>query len=77
MHGHALGGTSALEAVATALAIYHDILPPTANYEELDPECDIDVVPNQSRPKTIHCALTNSFAFGGLNAVLALKKWKG
>ena len=77
MHGHALGGTSALEAVATTLAIYHDILPPTANYEELDPECDIDVVPNQSRPKTINCALTNSFAFGGLNAVLALKKWKG
>jgi nodulation protein E len=76
MHGHVLGGTSALEAVTTALAIYHDILPPTANYEELDPECDIDVVPNQSRPKTINSALTNSFAFGGLNAVLALRKWK-
>jgi nodulation protein E len=76
MHGHVLGGTSALEAVATTLAIYNDILPPTANYEELDPECDIDVVPNQSRPKVINAALTNSFAFGGLNAVLALRKWK-
>ncbi len=76
MHGHALGGTSALEAVVTVMAIHNDILPPTANFEEVDPECDIDVVPNTARPKTIHCALSNSFAFGGLNAVLAMKKWK-
>jgi len=77
MHGHVLGGTSALEALATTLAIYNDILPPTANYDELDPECDIDVVPNKSRPKVVNCAMSNSFAFGGLNAVLVFKKWKG
>ena len=77
LHGHALGGTSAIEAVATALALYHQVLPPTANYSEPDPECDLDIVPNQSRPANIEYALSNSFAFGGLNAVLAFKKWNG
>jgi nodulation protein E len=71
-----LGGTSALEAVITAMAIHHDILPPTANYREPDPDCDLDVVPNASRPKTINHALSNSFAFGGLNAVIAFSKYK-
>jgi nodulation protein E len=75
LHGHILGGTSAVEAVATVLAIQHDILPPTANFNETDPDCDLDVVPNASRPRTIHCALSNSFAFGGLNAVLAFRKF--
>lgn len=75
MHGHVLGGTSALEAVATALAVYHDTCPPTANYTEPDPECEIDVVPNEAKPKSIRAALSNSFAFGGLNAVLAFKKY--
>ena len=77
MHGHCLGGTSAVEAVATVMATLNDILPPTANYQEPDPECDLDVVPNASRPKKIRYALSNSFAFGGLNAVLAFKKWEG
>ena len=77
LHGHALGGTSAIEALATALALYHQVLPPTANYSEPDPECDLDIVPNQSRPANIEYALSNSFAFGGLNAVLAFKKWNG
>lgn len=77
MHGHLLGGTSAVEAVATIMAVDQDILPPTANYESHDPDCDLDVVPNTSRPKKIRYALSNSFAFGGLNAVLAFRKWEG
>lgn len=75
MHGHCLGGTSALEAVATVMAIRNSILPPTANYQEPDPECALDVVPNASRQQSIRYALSNSFAFGGLNAVVAFKKW--
>jgi nodulation protein E len=77
LHGHVLGGTSAIEAVATTLALEHQMFPPTANYEEGDEECDLDVVPNASREGTINYALSNSFAFGGLNAVLAFKKWDG
>jgi nodulation protein E len=75
MHGHVLGGTSALEAVITTLAVQHDILPPTANFQEHDPECDLDIVPNASRPKQIRHALSNSFAFGGLNAVVVFSKY--
>jgi nodulation protein E len=71
-----LGGTSAIEAVITSLALHHQVFPPTANYEELDEECDLDVVPNASREGKINYALSNSFAFGGLNAVLAFKKWE-
>ena len=77
LHGHALGAASALEAIATSLALNYQIFPPTANYEELDKECDLDVVPNESRQGNINYALSNSFAFGGLNAVLAFKKWDG
>jgi nodulation protein E len=75
LHGHALGGTSALEAVITTLAVMNDILPPTANFQEHDPECDLDIVPNASRPKQIRHALSNSFAFGGLNAVVVFSKY--
>jgi nodulation protein E len=71
MHGHALGAAGALEAVATVLALHHGILPPTANYNEPDPACDLDVIPNQARSARVEFALSNSFAFGGLNAVLA------
>ncbi len=74
MHGHALGAAGALEAIATLLAMREDTIPPTANFTVQDPECDLDVVPNQSRQATIECALSNSFAFGGLNAVLAFRK---
>ena len=77
MHGHALGATSSLEAIATVMALKEGILPPTANFEEKDEACDLDVVPNASRPKNIRYALSNAFAFGGLNAVLAFKKWEG
>jgi nodulation protein E len=74
MHGHALGAAGALEAVATLLAMQRSILPPTANYNEPDPACDLDVIPNQARRAQIECALSNSFAFGGLNAVLAFRR---
>ena len=77
MHGHALGASGALEAFATTMALREGVLPPTANFTEADPECDLDVVPNVPRQKAIHAALSNSFAFGGLNAVLALRRWDG
>ena len=76
LHGHALGATSSFEAIATIMALKEGILPPTGNFEEKDDACNIDVVPNQSRKKEIHYALSNAFAFGGLNAVLAFKKWE-
>lgn len=75
MHGHALGGAGAIEAAATVLALRSGVLPPTANFTEPDPECDLDVVPNEARARDVEYALSNSFAFGGLNAVLAFRKW--
>jgi len=75
MHGHALGAAGAIEAVATVLALECGTLPPTANYNEPDPACDLDVVPNQARVAQVEFALSNSFAFGGLNAVIAIKRW--
>ena len=75
LHGHVLGGTSAIEAVITALALKNQIYPPTANYIEPDEDCNLDIVPNASRHGKINYALSNSFAFGGLNAVLAFKNW--
>ena len=74
MHGHALGAAGALEAVATVLALRHGLLPPTANFTEPDPACDLDVVPNQARRAEVEHAVSNSFAFGGLNAVLAFRR---
>ena len=73
LHGHALGATGALEAICTILALEKGILPPTANFLEADPECDLDVVPNRARAAEVECALSNSFAFGGHNAVLAFR----
>jgi nodulation protein E len=73
MHGHALGAAGALEAIATVLALHHGILPPTANYNEPDPECDLDYIPNTARALRVEAALSNSFAFGGLNAVIAFR----
>jgi len=74
MHGHTLGAAGALEAVATVLALRGDFIPPTANFLERDPACDLDVVPNEARTAQIEAALSNSFAFGGLNAVLAFRR---
>ncbi len=73
LHGHALGAAGALEAVATVLALHHGVLPPTANFIVHDPECDLDVIPNHAREARVEAALSNSFAFGGLNAVLAFR----
>ena len=74
MHGHAIGAAGALEAAACLMAMKESVVPPTINYEEADPECDLDVVPNETRDAEIGAALSNSFAFGGLNAVLAFRK---
>jgi nodulation protein E len=75
MHGHALGAGGAIELVATVGALREGLVPPTVNYLGPDPDCDLDVVPNVARERPLSAALSNSFAFGGLNAVLALKRW--
>jgi 3-oxoacyl-(acyl-carrier-protein) synthase len=75
MHGHAMGATGAIELIATVMALDRGVIPPTANYTEADPECDLDYVPNQPREKPLRVALSNSFAFGGLNAVLLVRRW--
>ncbi len=73
MHGHALGASGALELVAVIGALRDRVVPPTANLDKADPACDLDYVPNVARQMPVRAALSNSFAFGGLNAVLALK----
>ena len=77
MIGHALGGAGALELAAVVLGMRDGIAPPTANYQEPDPECDLDYIPNEAREMEINVAISNSFAFGGLNAVVALRKFDG
>jgi 3-oxoacyl-[acyl-carrier-protein] synthase II len=77
MTGHTLGAAGGIEAGITALAIHRKVLPPTINYETPDPECDLDYVPNQARELVVDCALSNSYGFGGTNAVLALRRFKG
>jgi len=74
MHGHALGASGALELVAVIGALRDSVVPPTANLDQVDPACDLDYVPNVAREMPVRAALSNSFAFGGLNAVLALKR---
>ena len=74
MHGHALGAAGALEAVATLNALQCGMLPPTANYTAPDPACDLDVIPNTARKQSVEFAMSNSFAFGGLNAVLTFRR---
>ena len=74
MHGHALGAAAAMEAVATVLAIRHNVLPPTANFTELDQSCQLDVIANNARPAEVEFAISNSFAFGGLNATLVFRR---
>jgi 3-oxoacyl-[acyl-carrier-protein] synthase II len=77
MTGHLLGAAGGVEFAATALAVANSVMPPTINYETPDPECDLDYVPNQARDARITYALTNSFGFGGHNAVLALRRFDG
>lgn len=72
MHGHLIGGTGAVELLACLMALNEGIIAPTINYEEPDPECALDVVPNEAREAEVDVVLSNAFAFGGLNAVLAL-----
>jgi len=76
MHGHTMGATGAIEMVATIQALDRGVIPPTANYTQPDPECDLDYVPNQAREKPVRVAVSNSFAFGGLNAVLAVRRFE-
>jgi 3-oxoacyl-[acyl-carrier-protein] synthase II len=76
MTGHLIGAAGGIEAIATALAIYHGILPPTINYETPDPDCDLDYVPNQARKQDVEVALSNAFGFGGTNATIVLRKYR-
>lgn len=73
MHAHCLGASGALEMIACVNAIHDGIVPPTANYREPDPECDLDVTPNVARERPVKIAISNAFAFGGTNAVLAFR----
>jgi len=74
MHGHALGAAGAIELVAAIGALRDSVIPPTANFIDADPECDLDYVPNTPREKPVRAVLSNSFAFGGLNCVVALRR---
>lgn len=76
MTGHLLGAAGGIEAIATALAIHHGVLPPTINYESPDPDCDLDYVPNQARKQDVEIALSNAFGFGGTNATLVFRKYR-
>ncbi|EPE93740.1 beta-ketoacyl-[acyl-carrier-protein] synthase family protein [Rhizobium grahamii] len=74
VHGHCLGAASALEMIACVMAIREGVVPPTANYREPDPDCDLDVTPNEPRERKVRVALSNAFAMGGTNAVVAFKQ---
>jgi nodulation protein E len=76
LHGHLIGGTGAVELLACIMALKDGVVAPTIGYEEPDPECALDVVPNTAREAKVDVALSNAFAFGGLNAVLALKAFR-
>ena len=76
MTGHLLGASGAVEAIATTLAVHHGRVPPTINYEHPDPECDLDYVPNEAREMAVNVAISNSFGFGGHNAVLVIRKFE-
>jgi 3-oxoacyl-[acyl-carrier-protein] synthase II len=77
MTGHLLGAAGSTEAIFTILAIRDGIMPPTVNYEEPDPQCDLDYVPNVARRKSIKVAMSNAFGFGGTNATVVFKKFEG
>jgi nodulation protein E len=74
MHGHLIGGTGAVELLACIMALRDGVVAPTIGYEEYDPDCNLDVVPNEARDADVSVAISNAFAFGGLNAVIALKR---
>ncbi|MEM8824442.1 MAG: beta-ACP synthase, partial [Pseudomonadota bacterium] len=74
MHGHCIGATGAIELLACLMALRDGVIAPTANWQEADPECALDVVPNDAREADVSACLSNAFAFGGMNAVLALRR---
>jgi nodulation protein E len=74
MHGHCMGASGAVEAIACLMALKDGVVPPTVGYRERDPECDLDVTPNIARPRQVRAAMSNAFAFGGTNAVVAFKR---
>jgi len=76
MHGHTLGAAGAIEGVATVLGLHNSLLPPNANFNEPDPECSLNIIRNEALAAEPEAALSNSFAFGGLNAVVAFKRWE-
>ena len=76
MTGHLLGAAGGIEAIFSVLSIANDIIPPTIHYNEKDPACDLDYVPNEAREKTVSCAMSNSFGFGGHNATIVFKKYE-
>jgi 3-oxoacyl-[acyl-carrier-protein] synthase II len=75
MTGHLLGGAGGLEAGITVLALQNQMLPPTTNLDNVDPECKLDYVPNKSVAHSFDVALSNSFGFGGINATLIMRRW--
>jgi len=77
MTGHMLGAAGAAEAAISALALHCQLFPPTINRDNVDPACDLDYIPHHARQAAVEYALSNSFGFGGGNAVLALKRWVG
>ena len=77
MTGHLLGAAGGAELIATVLSMKHGIVHPTINYETPDPDCDLDYVPNKPREWKVTCAISNSFGFGGHNAVLVAKTYNG
>ena len=77
MTGHMLGAAGAIEAAASALAVSEGVIPPTIHYATEDPRCDLDYVPNEARRTEVTLALSNSFGFGGQNAVLAFRRTEG
>ena len=77
MIGHTMGAAGAIETGVTALTLKHGIITPTTNYEQPDPECDLDYVPNQARKANVRVAVSESMGFGGHNAVLVLRRYEG
>jgi 3-oxoacyl-(acyl-carrier-protein) synthase len=77
MTGHMMGSTGALEAIFCVQAIRESVVPPTIHYETPDPECDLDYVPNHPREHTVDVAISNAFGFGGHNAILVFRKYRG
>lgn len=75
MHGHTLGAAGAIEGAATVLGLHHGMLPPNANFNEPDPACNLNIIANDAIAAEPEAAISNSFAFGGLNAVVAFKRW--